>query len=581
MARYILLILFLAGSWFYFADRAACAEEDGASVSIPGTAAAELSTNEEMATNEAVGAVPSQATAANKSTCNCQACQAKKADQPDRVTCCHGCEINWSKLPGSIRAIPRPGNFAIPYGGPGYYSWLDHWCGNCQEKPPQSGYPAFALMPPSFFDADFRYVDKLDPCQMTLVERLKRIQLNDCLLFSTGGNAWARFMNEHNSRLTEADNSYLLARTRAYGDLAVGDLARVFGEYIWADSFSEELAPQIIDVNRGDILNLFLDLNVLEYGGQPTFMRVGRQELLLGSQRLVSALDWANTRRTFDGLRLFRQGEKWDMDLFYTQFVPPDANDFDRPDEDQDFAGAWLTYRPQKGDFVDFYYLFLNNSNTVVQQGIERAPFDLHTLGTRWTGAKNEFLWDYELMLQLGEQEAADIVAGAATAGVGRHFKSARFSPTAWIYYDYASGDSRVNAERYTTFNQLFPFGHYYLGWIDLVGRQNIHDLNGHVIMQPVPWLTLVAQYHHFWLASDTDALYNAGGAAIRRDPTGQAGSNVGDELDLYANLHVCRYSDILVGYSKLFGGSFLERTAGGGLAEDSELFHLMYQTKW
>ena len=58
----------------------------------------------------------------------------------------------------------------------------------------------------------------------------------------------------------------------------------------------------------------------------------------------------------------------------------------------------------------------------------------------------------------------------------------------------------------------------------------------------------------------------------IRRDPTGQAGNNVGDEIDLILNFHVARYSDVMVGYSKLFGGGFLERTSGNGLAEDAEL---------
>jgi hypothetical protein len=35
-------------------------------------------------------------------------------------------------------------------------------------------------------------------------------------MFSSGGNVWTRSMNEHNSRLMEADNSYTLCRTRLY-----------------------------------------------------------------------------------------------------------------------------------------------------------------------------------------------------------------------------------------------------------------------------------------------------------------------------------------------------------------------------
>ncbi len=245
-----------------------------------------------------------------------------------RMACCCGCCVDWSTVPGSIRSMPRPGDFPIRPSGPGYYSLSNQLHGVCSQKPPKSGYAPFALMPPSFFDADFRYVESLPYSQRSLVEKLKRIPLADCWTFSTGGQVWARFMNEHNSRLTEFDNSYTLGRVRAFGDLMYGDLVRVFGEFIWADSFSEELAPLPIDVNRGDILNLFVDLNLFEYQGKPVYARVGRQELLFGSQRLISTLDWANTRRTFDGARIFRNGKKWDLDLFYTAFVPPVANEF-------------------------------------------------------------------------------------------------------------------------------------------------------------------------------------------------------------------------------------------------------------
>ncbi len=478
--------------------------------------------------------------------------------------------------------MPRVGNFPIPPTGPGYYSLADHLTGNCQKQPPKSGYPPFALMPWSFFDADFRYVDALPADERTFVEELKRIQLNDCLMFSTGGQVWTRYMNEHNARLTEFDNSYTLVRTCAFGDLNYGDLARVYGEYIWADMFNEDLVPLPIDVNLGDILNLFLDVNLFEYDGSPVVLRTGRQELLFGSQRLVSPLDWANTRRTFDGVRLMRRGEKWDFDVFATQPVlPPRPREFDQSDELQDFAGAWLTYRPEKGRFLDFYYLYLDNSNTITQAGLERAPFEANTFGSRWTGDRDGLLWDYEVMMQLGDRGPSDLAAGAATAGLGRHFKDSPLSTTAWVYYDYASGDSTPNVGDYNTFNQLYPFGHYYLGWIDLVGRQNIQDLNGHLIFYPKPWITLMLQYHHFWLAQSEDALYGAAGGAIRRDPTGAAGNDVGDEVDLILNFHVARYSDVMVGYSKLFGGRFLEQTATGDLAADSELLHLMFQQKW
>ncbi|MGB7342665.1 MAG: alginate export family protein [Pirellulaceae bacterium] len=510
----------------------------------------------------------------------CEACQAATCPKcsKSRKTCCCGHCVDWEKTPGSYRIFPRPGNFPIPPTGCGYYSLADQLQGNQRPKPQPSGYAPFALMAPSFYEANFTYLESVPVQDQNLVERMKRIPLNDCWTFSTGGQYWARYMNEQNSRLTDSDNDYTLMRTRVYGDLLYGDNLRLFGEFIWADSLGEELDPLPIDVNRGDILNMFIEANLFDYEGHSVYARVGRQELLLGSQRLVSTLDWANTRRTFDGVRIFRQGDKVDFDLFYTKFVPAQASEFDTADNRRDFAGAWLTYRPKKGHFADFYYLYADDTNDVVQQGITRAPNESHTFGSRYAGDDDGFLWDFEGALQFGDQGNQDLFAGMASAGLGRKLSGAPMNATAWVCYDYASGGQSDNGETSNTFNQLYPFGHYYLGWADQVARQNIHDVNAHLYFYPQNWMTVWMQYHHFWLDDATDALYNAGGVARRRDATGAAGKNVGDEIDIVMNFHLNRYSDVMVGYSHLIGDDFLKDTAG---PDESGLTHVMFQTKW
>lgn len=47
-----------------------------------------------------------------------------------------------------------------------------------------------------------------------------------------------------------------------------------------------------------------------------------------------------------------------------------------------------------------------------------------------------------------------------------------------WAWYDFASGDSDPTDGEIGAFNQLFPLGHKYFGFLDLMARQNIHDLN-------------------------------------------------------------------------------------------------------
>jgi hypothetical protein len=500
---------------------------------------------------------------------------------PPAGPACDGCEDILKKVP-PVRPHPRPGFFSIPPAGPGYYSLADALTGTWREGPPKYPYVRFGLMQPSFFDADFRYLDDPKNTETDFFDPLKRIRLGDDWLFSTGGAAWNRYMNEYNSRLTESNNIYNLTRVRVYGDLWYRDAFRLYGEFLGAYSNWQDLPPQLTDVNRADFLNLFIDVKAAELGGKPVYVRVGRQELLYGSQRLISPPEWLNTRRTFQGVKAFRATEKFDVDLFWVQPVIPNPGELDSVDNNQNFAGVWTTYRPKKGQAIDAYYLMLDNTNNLTQQGIVRAPFTRHTFGGRYSGDQDgKLLWDFEGAMQLGTQAREDVVAGMATAGLGYHWKDAPLTPTAWAYYDYASGDSDPNGGTFHTFNQLFPFGHYYMGWADLVGRQNIHDLNFHLYLYPTKWTTVWLQYHRFWLAAGRDALYGVAGQAYRRDPTGQAGNDVGQELDVILNFHLTKHADLLTGYSHLFGGEFLERTAGPGRGVDSSLYYLQLSYRW
>jgi len=480
------------------------------------------------------------------------------------------------------RPAPRMGSFPIPPTGPGAYSLLDALRGEELAGPPKYPYPRFGLMAPSFFDADFRYLDDPKNTECDFYDPLKRIRVGDNWMFSTGGSLWNRYMSEGNSRLGRTDNDYNLTRARVYGDLWYRDQVRFYAEFLGGFTSGQELAPLPIDQNRGDFLNLFVDLKIGEWAGKPAYLRVGRQELLLGSQRLISPLEWANTRRTFQGVRAFHQGEKVDVDLFWVQPVNIKPSQLDDRNTDQNLAGVYTTTRPAKGQAVDLYYLYTDNAATVTQQRVQRAPNVLNTFGGRYVGDKDgEFLWDFEAAMQLGALNGQKVAAGMATAGLGYHFKDAPLNPTFWAYYDYASGDNSPNVGRANTFNQLFPFGHYYLGWADQVGRQNIHDFNLHMYLYPTKWLTAWVQYHNFWLAAKQDALYNAAGNAIRRDATGNAGSHVGQEIDLVLNFHLSKHADLLTGYSHLYGGDFLRNTAGATGSANTSLYYLQVNYRW
>lgn len=523
---------------------------------------------------------------------------------------------DWARVP-PVRPMPRPGKFAKPPARPGYaslrdlladvepeyfpdpgrgyYSFWDQVTGNEREKKPVSPYPPFALMPTSAFDVDFRYLE--DPeHEKDIFDPLKRIHLGDDWLLSFGGSFWYRYMHETDSRLNAAgrNNDYSLIRTRFHADLWYRDKVRLFAEFIDARSFNSELTPLAIDRNHTDMLNLFADVNLGNINNSPLYMRFGRQELIYGSQRLISTLDWANTRRTFQGIKSFWSNEKWDVDAFWVRPMKTEKGEFDNWDKERDFFGLWSTYKHDKDHLLDLYFLSLNDSRAInparsnvsagnVLRGVAaggnamQGDSHIHTLGGRIVGDYNRILYEIEGMYQFGEWANLDVSAFAVATGVGYDFQMP-LNPILWLRYDFASGDGDPNDGNANTFNHLFPFGHYYLGYIDLIGRQNIHDFNAQLTLHPKRWVTVLAQYHRYYLANKRDFLYNAGGVALLGDNTGQSGSHVGDGMDFLINLHLARHHDVLVGYSKLFSGNFIENQRPG---INSDLFYVQYNFRF
>jgi hypothetical protein len=494
----------------------------------------------------------------------------------------------WATKP-PVTPLPRLAFGYIPPTGCGYYSLRDLLQGNERQTTPKYPYAPTAITPFSFFDADFRYLDDPNNTQFDWLDFTKRIHLGDCWLLSVGGEERFRYMNEVDSRLNAAgiDNTYWLIRSRVYADLWYRDIFRVYAEFLDAATLYQDLTPAPIDKVKPTFLNLFADLKIFELDDGPVYLRGGRQELLYGSERLISPLDWANTRRTFQGVKGFWHTEDLDIDAFWVQPVVDNGLDYHYgPDKRQNFEALWTTYRPCKGRAWDFYYLNLDNSNHVARgQYMNLSGFNVSTLGTRSSGDSHNFLWDVEGMYQFGNWANQVTTAGAATGGVGYHFADLPLNPTFYVYYDWASGDPHPGTGGvHRTFNQLFPFGHYYFGGIDLIGRQNIHDLNFDLWLNPTKWITFGSQFHVLHLDSPKDALYNSGGTAIlgtaltgaAKAVNGEA-TGVGNELVFITNFHLSPHQDIFLQYCKLYRGSFLSENGRGS----PSLCAACYSFKW
>lgn len=488
----------------------------------------------------------------------------------------------WSRVPPP-QTLPRYGYFLLPPNKPGYYSFLFLLLDEPSPQAPRTPYPPIAGDGYSFYDADYRYLENPSFGQVDLFSSFKRIHPTDAWMVSFGGEERIRYMDENGGyeRITGVVNTDEWYRSRVYADVWFRDLFRVYVEMQDSRVFNDALPPLPSDVDYADFLNLFADAKLFSTREQTAYLRFGRQELYFGSQRLVSPSDWSNVRRTFQGVRGLWRSKAFDADVFWVQPVLIEATRLDPPDHNQNFMGVWTTYRPQKGQGIEFYYLDLDNRNygAAIGQNGEKGFFNINTFGSRYDGDYHGLLWDCEGMYQFGTWSNQIDLAAALTAGIGYVFRDVPMTPQFWLYNDFASGTQNPNGNIHGTFNQLFAWGHLYFGYLDLVGRQNIDDVNCQFAFYPTKWIVTTVQNHVFHLVSPRDALYNAAGEAIRSSPSGTAGTYVGDEIDFTTNFHLDLHNDIFLGYSKLFAGEFLHRTPGPQTGP--ALFYLQYSFKW
>ena len=427
---------------------------------------------------------------------------------------------------------------------------------------------------PNFFDNDFS--TKKDPKhEYFFGEETKLVPLeflDTNFVFSTGGEVRHRFMSQDN-RLQPGgpgQDTYQLWRWRHYVDMKAGDRLRFYVEGIDAESFGQSLPIQAIDQNRWDLQNAFVDVKLFDIGSSTHTLRYGRQELLFGRQRLVSPLDWANTRRNFEGLRYMAKDKDWKFDAFTVNPVNSatgfanvafNNNSYDHAVQSVRFSGAYFTYTGIENANLDLYYLWLNDQQPVAG----RADGQRHTVGSRYSelipmdGGR---VWDLDVegAYQFGKDNNSDVQAGFATAVLGHTWKDAPWTPRVSGLVYYGSGDAKRGNNKNNTFSTLFPLGHAYWGISDNLTGQNLLNYSLQADLKPTKKLGMTGAYHLFQLASANDRAYNVAGVPVGA-PASNGGRDLGQSLDTYGYYTINQNMDIQMGYSWFWYGQYIART--------------------
>lgn len=350
------------------------------------------------------------------------------------------------------------------------------------------------------------------------------------------------------------DQDFLLIRNRLSIEIQPASWLRFFGE-------GQDARSVGIPSPNGSVKDTF-DLRQawVSIGSESSWwdLRVGRQMIAYGTERVIGAAEWGNTARVFDAARLSIHNKESKVDIFSASVVNNEATEFDHHEQGNNLHGIYGSLGgvlPQ-GKLEPFLLYRTNHA----------ARSNSWTGGLRTTGSIGP-KWTYELeaIRQNGALPGKDLQSWAATAQVQRFLTASPWRPSIMGEYNFASGDPNPNDSVVNTYDQLYPTNHGIYGFTDQVGRRNTKNARTGLWLRPRKGLVVRSEFHAFWLATRYDAFYSAGGGVSVPAVTGGASAtHIGNELNFGAEYIVNHYYTLGAQYGHLYPGAFIKRYSPG-----------------
>lgn len=282
--------------------------------------------------------------------------------------------------------------------------------------------------------------------------------------------------------------------------------ARIFGEEKDAtNSFNTISNTRNLDLYQG-----YLQLDQFLY--DELTLKLGRQRLSYGGERMMGAVMWNNIGRIFDGGLLRYEISEHRFDLFVmntaeTNIAPSAATPADVRfirDAGQLFSGFYYSTKHFAGHQVDLFTLHQLDRRISVPgfNDLSRFTSGLHAKGT----ITKELFYEGDLAIQNGWIKGKDISAYLFAVTAGYKFTDAPIS-SASISFERLSG-TPAGDSKYKTFAPPYATGHRFYGFMDYFTNIPVHtndrglqDIYARFIFNPSESLTANVTLHQFTLA--------------------------------------------------------------------------------
>lgn len=326
---------------------------------------------------------------------------------------------------------------------------------------------------------------------------------------SLGGELRYQYFYFKNEDWGEAPNDkdgYILTRYLAHADFHAGKYFRTFVQLQSSLANGKLTTPSGVDENQLDLHQAFIDIS-LPINKQQLNLRVGRQELSYGSQRLVAVRDGPNNRQSFDAVKLMYTNNNIKADAFFSHYVLSKRNIFDDGfNKNTKFWGTYFVVN--KIPFlqnIDIYYLGLQKNTAIFDDG--KGKELRHSIGARIWNKSDNWAYDFEGLYQWGKFAIKDISAWTVSSNTSYRFNAIQFKPQLGLKTELISGDKNYDDAKLNSFNPLFPRGSYF-GLAALIGPSNLQDIHPSLSFEISKKIDFNIDYDAFWRYSSNDGIY-------------------------------------------------------------------------
>jgi hypothetical protein len=412
---------------------------------------------------------------------------------------------------------------------------------------------------------DEEYSKIANDSNSTLLDKIKLLSLdkNDDMTLSIGGELRSQyqfFVNENWGDIANDSDGFLLNRALLHLDTKYKKNFRLFAQ-IQSSTAVSRIDPSPVDQNELDIHQLFMDFKFQLSAHDITF-RLGRQELLYGSQRLIAVREGPNSRQAFDAVKAIWKYKTLQSDFFYSLFVRNTFGSFnDRPNSATQLYGVYNTlHKVPLVQNIDFYYLGLFKKAATFNSiaGEEKR----HSIGLRvWRNTKN-WSYDFETLYQFGTLDKQSIEAYTVSFNSSYQFDNLLLKPKIGLKTEIISGDKSINDHQLQTFNPLFPRGAYF-GLAAILGPYNLYDIHPSVEIELTDKITFATDYDFFWRFSKADGIYQPNSALLYTSSNSNQ-RYIGSQLGISVDYDVKQYFSIKLEATWFQAGAFLKEVSEG-----------------